>query len=42
MEQSAGVLEQYTAAKLWNDLSDYIAMSPTFSFDVYDHFLNSN
>ena len=30
------------AAKLWNDLSDDLAMSSTFSSDIYDHFLNSN
>ena len=32
----------HTAAKLWNSLSDNLAMSSTFSSDIYDHFLNSN
>ena len=32
----------HAAAKLWNDLSDNLAMSSTFSSDIYDHFFNSN
>ena len=32
---------RHAAAKLWNDLSDDLAMSSTFSSDFYDHFLNS-
>ena len=33
---------RHAAAELWNDLSDDLAMSSTFSSEFYDHFLNSN
>ena len=33
---------RHAAAELRNDLSDDLAMSSTFSSDIYEHFLNSN
>ena len=33
---------QHAASKLWKDLSDDLAMSSTFSSNIYDHFLNGD